>query len=421
MALVLTAASAGSAAAVTVDFHGKALTAFFSTSNARQLGRAAEGVETDSANMGVGKFRLRTEVGTEDGLAKMVYGFETGANNFGDQWGYSGDSVDFENRFAYIQSVIPGVSHNIYGRAGLQKTGVNHWLWTETAPGLTLHGKGEVNWMTGWFRGIEQDDLWEDEDLNYPEDPIDDADLFVVKADFRPASDLRLGGFGVYARNFGSKKLVYRDADQFWLGLTGALEGPVFASWDLIYQGGDAGDTADQDVSAYLANLTVGAGIEDGSRVSANALYVSGDDDRQDGDLEAFQSIDADVKVGQIFFKDSLAGSCDRFVDDMFGSTMPTGLKDNGLINLALEGEFQLGEKNNLRAAGRYLLTAEDDPYFNEDDLGCELDLWYTYKMNKNLSFKLEGAYLFPGDLAEEIFRDDDDVFLLSAGLKFVF
>ncbi len=415
------AASAAPAAAVTVDFHGKALTAFFSTSNARQLGRAAEGVETDSANMGVGKFRLRAEVGTEDGLAKMVYGFETGANNFGDDWGYSGDSTDFENRFAYIQSVIPGISRNIYGRAGLQKTGVNQWLWTETAPGLTLHGKGEVNWMTGWFRGIEQDDLWEGEDLNSPEDPVDDADLFVARADFRPASDLSLGGFGVYARNFGGKKLVYRDADQFWLGLTGALEGPVFASGDLIYQGGDAGESGDQDVSAYLANFTVGAELEEGARVSANALYVSGDDDPGDGDLDAFQSIDADVKVGQIFFKDSLAGSCDRFVDDMFGATMPTGLKNNGLINLALEGEFQLDEKNHLRAAGRYLLTAEDDPYFKEDDLGCELDLWYTYQMNKNLSFKLEGAYLFSGDLADKIFQDDDDVFLLGAGMQFVF
>ncbi len=420
IAFVFTAAAAASAAAVTVDFHGRACTGVFNTSNAKMLGRAAEEVETDNATIGVGKFRLRAEITTDDGLAKMVYGFETGANNFGDQWGYSGDSVDFENRLAYIESAVPGINRNIYGRIGLQKTGINQWLWTETAAGITFHGRGGVNWMAGWFRGIEQDDLWE-EDADDDKEPTLDADLFTAKADFRPSSGVKLGGFGVYAQNFGDKKLVYRDADQYWLGITGELEGPVFASADLIYQGGDSGPDGNDDVSAYLVNLTVGKEVREGIRVSANALYVSGDDDPDDSDLEAFQSIDADVKVGQIFFKDSFAGTCDRFVDDMFGSTMPRGLKNNGLVNVAVEGEFQIGARNSLRAAARYLEAAEDDPYWDENDLGCELDLWYAYKMNENLSFRLEAAYLFAGDLAERIFQDKDDVYLLTAGAEFRF
>jgi len=409
---------AASVGAVTVDFHGKALTGVINTSNAKVLDRAKTVVDPDSATIGVGKFRLRTEVGTDDGRAKMVYGFETGATDFGSgDWDYSGDSQDFENRFAYIQSALPGMSEAVYGRAGLQKTGVNKWVWTETAAGITLHGEGRVNWQTGWFRGLEDDSG----DNEYLSDANDDTDLFVAKADFRPITDVKVGGFGIYALDFQEKGAVQKDADQFWVGLTGEVGGPVFAAGDLIYQGGDSGVDGDDDVSAYLANLTMGFKTNDSQKFSFNALYVSGDDDRGDSDQEAFQSIDADVKVGQIFFKDSLSASLDRFVDDMFGSTMPAGLRNNGLINLALEGEMQLDEKNNLRAAARYLQTAEDDPIFDEDELGYELDLWYTYKMNKNISFKVEGAYLFTGDLAEYIFLDDDDVYLASVGAVFKF
>lgn len=423
IACIFTIGLAASASAVTVDFHGKALTGVLNTSNAKLLNRAKGDVDPESATIGVGKFRLRAEVGTDDGRARMVYGFETGANNFGKDWGYSGDSVDIENRFAYIQSAIPGMNDAIYGRAGLQKTGINHWVWTETAAGITLHGEGRINWQAGWYRGIDDydEDGYEEDHVFDSSDANDDTDLFIAKADFRPITDVKVGGFGVYALDFQDKKTVQKDADQFWLGLTGEVGGPVFASGDLIYQGGDTGVDGDDDVSAYLANLTMGFKLNDSQKLSFNALYVSGDDDPNHGDQEAFQSIDADVKVGQIFFKDSLAGSLDRFVDDMFGSTMPDGLKNNGLINLALEGEIQLDEKNNLRTAGRYLQTAEDDPGIDEDELGYELDLWYTYKLNKNLAFKVECAYLFAGDLAEYIFKDDDDVYLAAVGAVFKF
>ncbi|MBS3731604.1 MAG: hypothetical protein KGY42_01745 [Desulfobacterales bacterium] len=398
------------AGAVTVDFHGKALTGVLGSSNDYLLG----GEYGDSTIMGVGKVRLRAEVGTDDGRAKMVYGFETGANNFGesDTWEYSGDSKDFENRFAYIQSTLPGMTDNIFARAGLQKTGINQWVWTETAAGLTAYGKGNVNWMTGWFRGLE-------EDYN---SGVHDTDLFVAKGDFSPASGVTIGGFGVYATDFGGKGVYEQEADQFWVGTTGDLSGKVFASGDLVYQGGDAGPGGNQDVSAYLANVTVGTHINDTSKVSFNALYVSGDCDASDSDQEAFQSIDADVKVGQIFFKDSIAASMDRFVDDMFGERQTfDGMRNNGLINFAVEGEMQLDAKNNLRGAVRYLATAEE--YAGEDDLGYEFDLWYSYKMNQNLTLKLEGAYLISGDLAEhpDVLNDDDNVYQVGAGAVFAF
>lgn len=410
LSCVIVVFAAMPASAMNVEFHGKALTGLLASSNSYLLG----GKDADSATIGVGKFRLRAEAATDDGRARMVYGFETGANNFGDSdsWKYSGDSTDFENRFAYIQLVIPGTNDRITGRAGLQKTGVNEWLWTETAAGLTLHGKGGVNWSAGWFRGLEED---------FGEKDSVDTDLYMIMADIQPAPALTLGAFGVYAMDFGGKKNIHRDADQYWIGLAGKINGPIFASGDLIYQGGEAGPGGTLDVAAYLANATVGVQITDNSRVAFNALYVSGDDDDTDGDLDAFQSIDADVKVGQIFFKDSLAASLDRFVDDQFGADMPVGLRNNGLVNLAVEGEIRMNAKNSLRAAIRYLATAEDCPVYGEDELGYEIDIWYAHEMNRNLSLKLEGAYLFSGKLAERIFNDSDDVYQVAAGLEFSF
>ncbi|MBS0013868.1 MAG: hypothetical protein KFF46_07845, partial [Desulfobacterales bacterium] len=214
-------------------------------------------------------------------------------------------------------------------------------------------------------------------------------------------------------------------SEQYWVGLTGDIDGPIFASGDLIYQGGDIGEIgdtdrdADLDVSAWLANLIVGARVSDNAKVSVQGLYVSGDDDDTDGDMDAFQSVDADVKVGQIFFKDSLAASLDRFVDDQFGYTMPAPLRNKGLMTFAVDGEIQLDAKNSLRGAVRYLETAEKS-LAGEDELGYEFDLWYAYQYNDNLTLKLEGAYLISGDLAEEMF-DDDDVYQVAAGMVFAF
>jgi hypothetical protein len=109
-------------------------------------------------------------------------------------------------------------------------------------------------------------------------------------------------------------------------------------------------------------------------------------------------------------------------VDDQFGAEQSfREMQNRGLINLAVEGEMQLNPKNNLRAAVRYLATAEDDPVSGEDELGYEFDLWYAYKFNQNLTLKLEGAYLFSGDLTEKMFEDDDDVYQVGLGAVFTF
>lgn len=393
--------------------------------------------DTDSIDFGLTKARLRFEGKTDDGKAKLVYGLEVGTDNWGNSdYKLSGDGTNQETRFAYGQIQIPGLDEGHILRAGLQPTKINHWVWTETAAGLTYHGKkGDCKWMAGWYRG---DDEWATN--------ASDDDYFVLKGESKITSDVSLGLFGVYV-DAGDKTtsdldivtLAFTDVwntthsatyddETYYIGLTGKLNGPVFGSFDLIYQGGDiefedvAGISVYDDIDhdAWLGNLTVGYKFDDKFKMYANVLYVSGDDDYGDDDAENFNSIDVDVKVGIIFTKDSLLGDCDKFVSDA------PYIADQGLINYALTGEYQINPENHVRAAVRYLETAEDY-LLDDDELGTEVDFWYKYKMNKNVTLRLEAAYLFAGDALDSVnyatgaSEDADDMYTVAAGIMFKF
>jgi hypothetical protein len=377
--------------------------------------------DNDSATFGLTKARLRFEGTTDDGLAKVVYGLEVGTYNWGDKdkkFGLSGDGVNQETRFAYAEVVMPVIGGKV--RAGLQPTKINQWVWTETAPGLTYHSDfGAWKTMAGWYRG--EDDTTADIE--------GDNDYFVIKADNKMTPNTTLGFFGIYTAldkietSLGDEY----DGQYYYLGLTGKYnKGKLFGDVDFIYQGGDIDfdDTAidDLDRSAWLGNLTVGFKVNDKFKISGNILYVSGDDDDNDDDAENFDAIDVDVKIGTIFFKDSIMSDCDRFISDA------PYIMDKGLINYAIQGEYQINGKNYLRAAVRYLMTAEDlelKPNESDDDLGYEFDLWYAYTLNKHVDLVIDAAYLFAGDgadhLAESDNFDSDDLYKLAAGIKISF
>ena len=64
-----------------------------------------------------------------------------------------------------------------------------------------------------------------------------------------------------------------------------------------------------------------------------------------------------------------------------------------------------------------------------EKDLGTEFDIWYTYKYNKYIKLKVEGAYLLADKGADLLTASRDggdggdggDVFKLAAGVQFKF
>jgi hypothetical protein len=459
LAAVLSLAIAGTAYAFKFDFHGKMWqtvgvtdnyaamkspqksgpTDYFSYNGDLNSKGMSSGIynvmsENEDALFGLTKARLRFEGTTDDGLAKFVYGLEVGTINWGDarsfkpddpdydkKFGLSGDGINQETRFAYAEVAMPGIGGKV--RAGLQPTKINHWVWTETAAGLTYHRSfGGWKTMAGWYRG---------EDQETTSDIEGDNDYFVIKADNKLTQNTTLGFFGIYTdldtdvTNVGAGDKY--DGEYYYLGLTGKYKkGKLFSDVDLIYQGGDIdfdNDAIDDlDRSAWLGNLTVGVKVTDKFKISANILYVSGDDDPNDDDAENFDAIDVDVKVGTIFFKDSVMADCDRFISDA------PYIMDKGLINYAIEGEYQISAKNNLRAAVRYLMTAEDlelKTNESDDDLGYEFDLWYAYTLNKHVDLVIDAAYLIAGDGADHLAKSDnydaDDLYKLAAGIKISF
>ena len=377
--------------------------------------------ENDESIFGLTKARLRFEGTTDDGLAKIVYGLEVGTYNWGDtkntKFGLSGDGVNQETRFAYAEVTLPGVGGKI--RAGLQPTKINTWVWTETAPGLTYHHKyNDLKTMAGWYRG-EDDKITNGGDNDY----------LVLKFDNKLTGNASLGLFGIYADldvTQTSDGDTY-DSDTYYIGLTGKFnQDALFSNFDLIYQGGDIdfenNAVEDLDRSAWLADLTVGVKINDNFKLSGNVLYVSGDDDPNDRDAKNFDSIDVDVKIGTIFFKDTILADCDRTISDA------PYIMDKGLVNYAIQGDYQIDDKNNLRMAVRYLTTAEDlelKPNKNDKDLGYEFDLWYTYQLNKYVQLKIDAAYLVAGDGADHLAASDnydgDDIYKLATGMKISF
>ncbi|MCD6272905.1 MAG: hypothetical protein J7K30_08675 [Deltaproteobacteria bacterium] len=451
---------AGTAAAIDVKFHGNmwqtigttdyastlqgghksGKTDFFSYNNMLNIEGDKGGYdfldskENVSTFFGLTKARLRCEATTDDGLAKFVYGLEVGTMNWGDKdenkgFGLSGDGVNQETRFAYLQLAIPGLGDNQLVRAGLQPTKINQWVWSETAAGLTYHGKHEeARWMLGWYRGDE------DRAGNSKDD-----DYYVAKIEGKVLPDLTLGLFAIWAE-LGDNNIAGADwtdviedtreydAKYYYIGTTSNFDnGMLFGNYDFIYQGGDiefihdAGlaEAHDLDRKAWLGNLTLGYKFNNKFKLYGNILYVSGDDDPNDNDAENFDSIDVDVKVGIIFFKDSLLADCDRYVSDA------PYLQDKGLINYALTGEYKIDKNHHLRGAARYLQTAEDMKRFDkkEKDLGTEFDIWYTYKYNKYVKIKVEGAYLVAGKGADLLAASSDggNVFKLAAGVQFKF
>ena len=442
LAAVLSLAIAGSAYAFSFDFHGSMINIVAATDNANTLDAIQSSGTTDifsypgnvvnpwatvfedggNVEYAKTKARLRFEGTTDDGKAKFVYGLEVGGHYWGDaDFDLSGDPKDVETRFAYVQ--VSAIGGKI--TAGLQKSGLNQWVWTETAPGLKYQTKvGDWKIDAAWFRGYDG--------FSYAgSDHHDNDDFFFVKTDGKINENLSLGLFGLYDNLTKEKSYASNyTAKYYWLGLTGKFKaGSIFGDFDAIYNGGDIefdpGVAPDMTRSGYLGNLTVGYKINDQFKISLNGLYVSGDDDPNDDSADNFDSVDVDIKCGIVLFTgDSLTGTADNFVSDA------PYINDKGLINIALQGEYQINDQNNVRLAVRKLYTAEDLKYNTglgksaDNDIGWEYDLWYTYDFNKNVSFAAEAGLLSTGNAADHLTSDgeaESSMYQVAAGIIFKF
>jgi hypothetical protein len=392
------------------------------------------------------KYRLWTELATDDNAVKGVYAIEVGGVHFGDSTkggGYSGDGINVETRWAYTDFMLG----NGRMKVGLMPWSVNPYLWVETATALQYDGKaGSVDYTIGWARGKE-----------YLNDDKEDAfnesmDALLGRVNFGIGEGSKAGVFVLYqmanpnstgtleSDDYQVKKLSDIDMSLWTIGVDGKLmtAGPLFVAWDVMYQNGKlenveytdlasgVSSAADEDfdLSAYFAHVDVGAKLGKAT-LTFTSYYASGDDTADDTDFDAFMTTDID-RTDSIIFQEA------GYTSDYYFTERCT-IADKGIWLNKLAVDFQATEKTKVGGAVLYLVTAEDVKYTDDDgvdrsstDLGIELDAYISYKMYANLELALNAGYLFAGD-AMDIYEtttngsSDENIFRSTAKINYKF
>ncbi len=209
---LLVMGAAGPVFALEVGIHGDLSNQFNLYTNQAPLYKGTEAVAKPLKNgfaiaddsigefWGQVKYRLWTELSTNDGKVKGVYAIELGGLRFGqtDKPGgtYSGDGVNIETRWAYTDFQLPFVQQKARVQIGLLPFSVNHYLWVETAMGVQLAGQaGGVGYKAAWVRGKE----FFANDTN--DDAFQDQDAFLLRGDLKPMAGVKAGAFVLYQRN----------------------------------------------------------------------------------------------------------------------------------------------------------------------------------------------------------------------------
>jgi hypothetical protein len=396
------------------------------------------------------KYRLTVEAATDDGGVRGVYGIELGAIRFGDRTagtagqrggGYSGDGNNYETRFAYVDFAVRP-KHRL--QIGLQPFLVNKYLWSETAMGVSFKGQGgPATYQLAWMRGNEVFNT------ATQHQQFRDADNLLLRGDFAPMKDAKVGVFGLYqhsspefsaaagppavnaTRSHLLKNFNGVEYDLYNIGADAAMKfGQAFVNADLIFQGGTstapnvvAALAAEQDHMAYFAHLDVGYNLGK-ARITYTGWYASGDDDAADTDTENFIATDVDIS-------DSIILQEGGYTDDNYFTEAPYFLSAGAFFHkLALD--YKASDKLTLSGAVMYIMTAEDvgigtgATADTSKYLGTEVDAAIAYKLNPNLELAVNGGYLISGDAMDawEVNKNgeaDRNIFRTTARARYTF
>lgn len=405
-----------------------------------------------SDSFGEIKYRIWTEMASDDGTVKGVYGIEVGGIKFGDSangGGFSGDGKNVETRWAYTDFQLPGVASKARFQMGLFTNTVNKFFWSETIMGVKFYTD---SWYLAWLRGASK--------LTGTGEDWGDGDLDSINARYDMKMDAaKIGFFGSYlfetssgtyadfsgynplgkAPGYQIKTFPEAEFSLFAIGIDGSWSsssdsGKLFVNWDLIYENGsidkvsfdDGVTTADVDISGYLLHADVGFNFGK-STITFTSYYASGQDPNDtSNDSDAFISVDTDANYSIIFQEGGYTN------DNYFTERHYIGEAGMWLNKLALD--YKVNEQTTVGIAGLYLMTAEDLQWsvgtstFNESDLGFEVDAYVKHKIYSNLEFALNVGYLMSGD-AMDYFEtaktrngsSDVDPFACTAHVRYQF
>ena len=397
------------------------------------------------------KYRLQAEISTDDKMVRGVYMLELGAIRFGSDstpgalgrssgGRYSGDGVNVETRFAYIDFGLPATqAQKFRATFGLQPVSVNKYLWQETAMGINLKADaGPAGLTLAWYRGFEifNDDI---------DDPtFGDGDNIHLRVALEPSKELKGGLFGLYQRRQPEatpaatnrpthllKGFGAVNYDIVNLGVDAAFTAaPLLVNVDFIYQLGNTTTTRGTapdfttpslNVGSFLAHVDVGVNLG-AARVMYTGWYASGDGNPDDDDLNNFVATDVDTFDSIIFGEGG-------YTDDNYFTEAPYFL-DKGAFFNKLGVDFKATETVTVGGAILYVMTAQDLTLADGSTtrgLGTEIDAFISYKLNANLELALNAGYLFSADGMDFFETDggngtaDANVFRSTARARFTF
>jgi len=321
---------------------------------------------------------------------KFVNKFE-----FDSQWGdddagdIGADGHNFELKNSYADFNLGTVNTKV----GIMGTTVARgFLFDDDFSGVLVTPTFGDNALTLGYLAISNSDLDDNAD-----DVGSDNGMFLAQLSLKPSETLAVTPYVLY--NHGTDVTLSSeltdDVDVYYTGVDVDVQTDAMSLWStLIYNGGEYGDT---DVSAFLGAFGLDAGVAHGSFV-----YSTGDDDENDGDMNAFvpasgASFYWSEILGYGMFDD--ASPMDgRYVGEGV-SVAADGISDLIAVNAGVT--FKPMDKMTLSGDVWYASLAEDNDA-GDNYVGTELDGKLTYSIFENLSADLVVAYLFAGDVIEE-------------------
>jgi len=469
-AIVSSMSFVGVAAAADFAFHGDLDHRFqvytnhadFLVNDKFKKGGAIDANDTVSDSWGEVKYRLWAEAASDNKNVKGVYAIEVGGLEFGKSGSvgksvggnYSGDGVNIETRWAYLDMQVPGVADKMRMKTGLQPFNLNKYFWKETIMGVNLDGKvGNFGYYVGWERPYRVD-------AGAAGSDVGDVDAFVGKFSFSPMEKSTVGFFASYigndsavlhdettgARIYNSLEATsweikkfedMFDLDIYTMGVTGKFNvNNLFFSGDFIYQGGSIDNATyvdqdgvaspyhDYDVSAFFAHVDVGAKIG-ATKITGTYWYASGDDDPTDDEINAYMATDVDMGASMVIMEGHPTS------DDYF--TERPYILDKGMHLFKLAVDNKVSDKLKVGGALLYMMTAEDITYtgangqrFADDGIGTEIDAYVKYKLYPDVTLSMNFGYLFTDDAMDYFESDlngsaDEDIYTVGARLRYKF
>lgn len=242
----------------------------------------------------------------------------------------------------------------------------------------------------------------------------DDADAYVGLFTYK-GQGFNLSGDVTYVDD--KVVAMYPNDIHFWnFGLRGDTKiDPVTLRADVELQSGKKTGT-NEKYRGYAILLGADAKVS-GVKVTAEFAYGSGDNDPNDNKIKSFvTSLGADPHFTYVY---------EYRTPNACGGTPTTGIQFGGLCNtwyikLGASGDITKEISASLNA---YLLRAAKTQAGVDKDIGFELDPKIVYKIDKNLSYWVEGGYLFAGDFwkGNDPNKSVDDAYAIRHGIMLSF